>query len=449
MENKKIEGAAGTLCSSVPKNALPRTGSYAALAGIGLALGVAYVETMLNSYAWLGEFFSWYGQCGRVGISLFALLFVGSVEIWARCTRRKAAKDTGFWLAVTAALTAAHLAGGHTALLWIGPLPGVLLHCAAVYWAMCRLGAVQEGTGALTPAELLWGFVVLPFGNFAGWLGAIGGWVLRQWPRRKGAGKTLLAVVLGAVFALPALVWAAKLLAGADPAFGQMAWGLVHWFEGMLAFLPDGWRLTVWLLCGCWLSGLLLGCCRQSQTPMTLRGMEAGLQPLRLVPGAATATVLALFCGLYLLFFAVRLGSVLGLVQGALPSAAAAAESAREGFFQLCVVAGLNLAVLAAAAKLNRRPLRQVKPLRALGLALCAANLVFAALAGSELAVYLRFGLTGKRLLAGYGIAVTAIWSALALATLLRPRRAVRWAILTAAVLFCAVCFVPAAWMAW
>lgn len=448
MENNKFEGANSTLCSSAPKNSLPRTGSYATLAGIGLALGVMYVETMLNNYAWLGDLFNRYDQCGRIGISLFALLFVGSVEIWARCTHRKAAKDTGFWLAVTAALTIAHLAGGHTALYWIGPLPGVLLHCAAVYWAMCRLGAVQEGTGALTPVELLWGFVVLPFGNFVGWIAAIGGWMLQRWPRKKGTGKTLLAVVLGAVFALPVLVWAAKLLAGADPAFEQMSWGLVHWFEGLLVFLPDGWRLTVWLLCGCWLSGLLLGCCRQSREPMTLRGMEAGMQPLRLVPGAATATVLAMFCGLYLLFFAVRLGSVLGLVQGALPDAAAAAESAREGFFQLCVVAGLNLAVLAAASKLNRRPLRQVKPLRALGLALCAANLVFAALAGSELAVYLRFGLTGKRLLAGYGIAVTAIWSALALATLLRPRRAVRWAILTAAALFCAICFVPLGWMA-
>lgn len=448
MEINKIEGANSTLCSSAPKNSLPRTGSYATLAGIGLALGVMYVETMLNNYVWLGDLFNRYDQCGRIGISLFALLFVGSVEIWARCTHRKAAKDTGFWLAVTAALTIAHLAGGHTALYWIGPLPGVLLHCAAVYWAMCRLGAVQEGTGALTPVELLWGFVVLPFSNFVSWIAAIGGWMLQRWPRKKGTGKTLLAVVLGAVFALPVLVWAAKLLAGADPAFGQMAWGLVHWFEHLLTFLPDGWRLTVWLLCGCWLSGLLLGCCRQSREPMTLRGMEAGMQPLRLVPGAATATVLAMFCGLYLLFFAVRLGSVLGLVQGALPDAAAAAESAREGFFQLCVVAGLNLAVLAAASKLNRRPLRQVKPLRALGLALCAANLVFAALAGSELAVYLRFGLTGKRLLAGYGIAVTAIWSALALATLLRPRRAVRWAILTAAALFCAICFVPLGWMA-
>ena len=185
MENNKFEGANSTLCSSAPKNSLPRTGSYATLAGIGLALGVMYVETMLNNYVWLGDLFNRYDQCGRIGISLFALLFVGSVEIWARCTHRKAAKDTGFWLAVTAALTIAHLAGGHTALYWIGPLPGVLLHCAAVYWAMCRLGAVQEGTGALTPVELLWGFVVLPFSNFVSWIAAIGAWMLQRWPRKK------------------------------------------------------------------------------------------------------------------------------------------------------------------------------------------------------------------------------------------------------------------------
>jgi len=43
MENNKFEGANSTLCSSAPKNSLPRTGSYAALAGIGLALGVVYV----------------------------------------------------------------------------------------------------------------------------------------------------------------------------------------------------------------------------------------------------------------------------------------------------------------------------------------------------------------------------------------------------------------------
>ena len=44
------------------------------------------------------------------------------------------------------------------------------------------------------------------------------------------------------------------------------------------------------------------------------------------------------------------------------------------------------------------------------------------------------------RVLAGYAIAVVAIWSALAIASLLRPFGAVVWGVRLAAVLFCLLC---------
>lgn len=162
---------------------------------------------------------------------------------------------------------------------------------------------------------------------------------------------------------------------------------------------------------------------------------------MRLLPRQTPLVALAMLCGLYLVFFLSQLGYLTAGFAGVLPEEYTAAEYARRGFFEMLQIALVNLSVLAAAAKLSRTPLRRSRGLRGLGIALCASNLLFAAIAFSKLWLYIsRFGLTSMRVLAGYAIAVVAIWSVLAIASLLRPFGAVVWGIRLAAVLFCLLC---------
>ena len=66
----------------------------------------------------------------------------------------------------------------------------------------------------------------------------------------------------------------------------------------------------------------------------------------RKLPPAMTVTVLALLTGVYLLFFGAQAATLFSAFAGVRPEGLTYAEYARQGFFELCGVAMINLAVL-------------------------------------------------------------------------------------------------------
>ena len=86
-------------------------------------------------------------------------------------------------------------------------------------------------------------------------------------------------------------------------------------------------------------------------------------------------------------------------------------------------------------------PLRSNKLLRAFALILMAESLLLAVTAGSKLWLYIaRFGFTPLRLLSSWAVVVLAAGCVLAVATILRPCRAVQKWIWFAAGSFALLC---------
>ena len=80
-----------------------------------------------------------------------------------------------------------------------------------------------------------------------------------------------------------------------------------------------------------------------------------GIRVLRCCPHAAALGATIPLCVLYLLFFGVQAGYFLSAFRSYLPDGFTFAEYARRGFFELCIVSVINLAVILLAVFFCRR----------------------------------------------------------------------------------------------
>ena len=469
MENKPLEGRTCPPCSSAPQRAgealakeappydkgagaappiqgqAPFTATRIQGAGAALTylLGWFYIRWLLLNADW--------GEPGRFGgwaLAVFCAAFFGGVELLMRAAGRRAGGESWAWMAfcglLAADITAKSFLFWDSGSLFVWEL--LALHGAAAYWVLCRAGLLTEGaTGPFAALDALRALVLYPFGRFflrvrVGWYG------LKKGARRLGGARfkknTAFWVTLAA--ALPLLLAAAALLAGADEGFDRLLNDLLHRLE--LIALPDWfwqnfWCFVLGLPVGAYLFGLIGGALRETPKPGSGPRLRRQAEALRAAPEGALCAAMGAFLALYLLFFALQASYLLGGFAGRLPAGFTAAGYARQGFFQLCAIVVLNFGLLVLAAKLTRRPLRQSPALKALSLCLCGANLLFAAVSFSKLYLYIsRFGLTPKRVLSSWFALVLAVLSVLAALSILRPFRAVRAGVLAFCGLFLLLC---------
>ncbi len=75
---------------------------------------------------------------------------------------------------------------------------------------------------------------------------------------------------------------------------------------------------------------------------------------LRFAPRSTVLTALFVLCAVYLLFISMQAKYLFGAFWGALPEGFSYSEYARQGFFELCRVAAINIVILLAANVMSR-----------------------------------------------------------------------------------------------
>ena len=130
----------------------------------------------------------------------------------------------------------------------------------------------------------------------------------------------------------------------------------------------------------------------------------------------------------YVLFFFSQWDYFTGAFTGVLPRGFSYADYAREGFFELCAVAGINFLLLMGLDAYTRREKRAEEGvLKLLKLLLCLFSLVLIATAAAKLVLYIRrYGLTDLRVYAAWFMAVLTVWFLLMLAGIFAPALPVR-----------------------
>jgi len=194
---------------------------------------------------------------------------------------------------------------------------------------------------------------------------------------------------------LPVLILVVTLLTDADAAFE----GLVKHFqfsisESIFIYLR---QLILGIPIACYLYGLIYGDLHGKNTDLvTLDLVDRKAAALKFAPGVTVYSALTVLNLVYVIFFLSQLSYLFSAFGNSLPETMTYAEYARRGFFELCAVSGINLAVIVIAHAITKRERERIMRIETVVLCLFTMMLIVTAL--SKMGMYISYyGLTQLR----------------------------------------------------
>ena len=187
--------------------------------------------------------------------------------------------------------------------------------------------------------------------------------------------RTVGRAAVGFICALPVLVVVGILLTSADAVFAFQFERLGRWFGG-LEFGSVVWHAIV-MAAVAWVTLGLMWVVRMAAP----REPVEGSPPARTIDPVSAISFLIALEALYAVFVLVQFRYLFAAGGGTLPPGYTYAEYARRGFFELCVVTAINIALGSVMAFFVRRESERVD--RAVGLALAGLMLLGGAILAS------------------------------------------------------------------
>lgn len=380
--------------------------------------------------------FSWQGW----GVSLFTLLYCGSVT-WYLQKKGIVLPRTGrFWLVIVILL-------GLSCGLWsnngLAPWHALILFGSAVYWILGATGSLILGkTSNLFLLDGLNALLVIPFRNFGLQYNS-----LSLLGSNKGIkGKDVFAVLLGLILTFIALIIVFPLLMEADSGgFARMAEAAAAALRGMgINWGETFWDIVLAVPIAAYIFGLVSGCAHDRGAGcFEPNRVRAGITDFKILPLTSVYIMLVFLCTLYIVFIGSQTPYFFSAFTGQRPEGwQVYAEYARSGFFELCSIAAFNLVVLTAANVMGRQKETPLF-LKVLNCLLAVLTLVLISTAFSKMALYIgAYGLSMRRLLPCVFMIFLAVISGGVMALQKWQFSIARLAILTGIIMFCALSLV-------
>lgn len=386
-----------------------------------IALLLSYPLAFLYTYILFPSYdqTDWY-----VVTAAFTLLFCISAEIFYH--KHKATTESFIWLGCIAVILASLIFGRNR--VW-GDTPAVFfIHCYAVYWILNRSGRLIEGrSGPFSLLDMVNGFFTFPFKHFFLRIKVLWSSLtakIKKNDRKESRSGAFIAVLAGII-----LFYAAgALLALADDTFNRIISGMIKYlyFE---VFTELSIRFFVSLLVGAYLYGLVIGANREE--PGILRKKRDFLleksEELKKVPVRVWTLILGAFGLLYSMFFIIQGSYLFGAFSRTLPEGFTVAQYARQGFFELCWIMGINFLLIWLITRSSNVDIRNNRPAMMMCSVILTESLLFAVTAFSKLMLYIScFGFTPRRLQSAWLICVLFCGSLLALYSVWTRKRLFR-----------------------
>lgn len=429
----------GSLCAAAPQRA-------AAEVSVGCALKAPFeadrIDRLLALWAFiLGFFFvrwvfkAWQGW----GVAVFAIVYCLTVAIYL--TRKGVAipRSGFFWLAAVGSTGLSYALYDNNGLeTW----RSLFLFCAAVYFVMSAAGRLILGrTSNWILLDGINGLFLIPFKNLGSQFKTLSSAI-----KIKGDfGKRVSSIALGLLLGLLVIGMVLPLLMRADSGgFYKITHGIYEYYSWLQQHFEE--LILDYLLAipvAAYLFGLMAGCAndRACKTFKEERVSDTLVSVRRLVP-ATLYTALGLACGLYLLFIGSQLPYFFSAFAGQRPEGwQVYSEYARNGFFELCQIAAINLSLLVLANLFSKKSRREDLVLRILNGLLSSLTLLLIITAFSKMALYIgAYGLSMRRLLPCLFMAFLSVICIGVIILQKRQFSMVRLSALTGTVLLCALC---------
>ncbi|SHH75325.1 protein of unknown function [Sporobacter termitidis DSM 10068] len=375
------------------------------------------------------------------GTAVFTTVYLASVLAYLLVKDVRLPKSSWFWFAVTLLTGWSFAFWDNTGLM---PLRNLFLSCAAVYWVAAATNVQIGGkTGNLLLLDGINSVLLIPFRNFANQYRALG--ALRG--KRERDLKKALPVLLGIILALLVLLVVTPQLLRADSGgFNNLLKDVTGLFKfdtsKVLEFL---FYCLLAVPTAAYLFGLVSGSAARRATDTIKADKTAkAVAALRILAPVTIYTVLGTACALYVLFIACQVPYFFSAFSGVRPDGwLSYSDYARQGFFELCRLSAINLAMLLAANILSKKPREESAVLKVFNIALSLITLLLIATAMSKMALYIgAFGLTILRILPCVFMLLLAV-VCVAVVLLQRMRFSIaRVSLAAGAVLFAALCLV-------
>lgn len=392
-------------------------------------------------------------------LPVFTVLFLAAGLLFLRQSSRKLTGEGKFYLALTAAAGAWFLV---KYLPWqphsfeeqdIMPYVTLFLHGTGVYWLLTIAGSrMASCLDECAPLDLGRGLFVLPFMNF-GKLFCLAAEGIRGLKRRfdaafrKDSGKegevsdesrassaalrTLGGqILIGLVISIPVLLIVLPMLAAADDSFRLFAGQFGGWcktvmnaFFGLFTFGQIFVNLMV-ILTACYLFGLFYGAFYAKAPKRPGKGT---------LPSAVLMTFATVICGVYLLFFLVKVMDMSGVLARG-EGEIVYSSYARQGFFELVFIAVINFGLFYFIKILSAfENSRICRALTVLGM----ETLGFILLAFSKMSLYISvYGFTFKRVFTSWFMCVLFLTFTLLIRAVWKKGNAIRPSVWFASVSF-------------
>ena len=227
--------------------------------------------------------------------------------------------------------------------------------------------------------------------------------------RKNGAGQNIRNVLIGLVIAAPVTLVVISLLSSADDNFSNL---MDTFFDGIIDNFFGDILLFIFALP---LSFLIFGAVyaavkNTEESRIDEEKCRNTTALLRLAPAAVMYSSVVPLCVVYVIFFFSQLAYFTSAFKGILPEEFSAAEYARQGFFELCAVAVINLAVIIAINLLCRFEEKRPALLKFFTALMSVFTIILIATAFSKMAMYIeRFGLTQLRVYTSWFMVLLAV----------------------------------------
>ncbi len=366
------------------------------------------------------------------GVTLFTVILCLAAAVYFRLSMCKQSKVSLAFLGIIAlsALNFSLLDG-----ILIKGLNFIFLSLCFVYWVCLSTGSRLENKISIYMiSDMFHELFVIPFYNFTCcFCGA------RQVFVKNKKGKGVLNGILGILFFLPVLIVVITLLTDADAAFeGLMDRIQLSFSENMLEYVS---QIVLGLPVACYLFGLIYGNRYQRNTGfMTLESVNKNVKAFRFAPDVTVYSALTALNLVYVIFFLIQTTYFFSAFGDSLPQAMTYAEYARRGFFELCAVSGINLAVIVMAHLIVKR--EKIKILQWETAVLCVFTIALIATAMSKMGMYISYyGLTRLRIYTSWFMVVLLLMFVIILLRQFKVFQGTRIAVIGFICLFLALCY--------
>ncbi len=309
---------------------------------------------------------------------------------------------------------------------------------AAVFWWVQAVVIHARFVTKFFPLDLLRTVFVQPFIDFGG--------AFRALSSKNGSGKSsaVKPVVIGLITALPLTVVVAVLLADADEGIERMLDDLTMKLrtQDVMSLI---WQLILAFPAALIFFGMLRADAKQKLSPLPPDMYYHGkLSAVKKISNLGIYAGVTPICVLYLMYVFSQTKYFFSAFAGKVPGNMLYSEYARRGFFELCVIAVINLCVILFMLTFAKKSGAESTPaLKAYTVIISAFTLFIISTALAKMLLYIgKYGLTRLRLYTSWFMVLLAvIFVTLAVRAFVRKLPTAK--IITAAftVLFGALCF--------